>query len=214
MQGGFGQPPGGGGGFGQPPQGGGGFGAPPQGGGGFGAPPQGGGGGFGAPPQGGGGGFGAPPQGGGGFGAPPPGGFGQQGGQGGSGFGPPPASGPSVGAPPPAPPPGGAPGGGGGGEEPNNIGLFIAIAWLLLGLLGCLATGAAAATMGEGDAVMVSYLGVPLFISGVSAILIAPFLRTKGAGAAIGAPIGCGCAGFLVTAVMVAVFYQAIWPSL
>ncbi|GAB4209584.1 MAG: hypothetical protein OHK0013_29210 [Sandaracinaceae bacterium] len=165
-------------------------------------------GGFGQPP--GGGGFGAPPSG--GFGAPPPGGFGQQGGQGGSGFGPPPAYGPSVGAPPPAPTPG-APGGG-GEEPPNNIGLFIAIGWLLLGLLGCAATGVAAATMRESDAVMVSYLGVPLFISGMSAIVIAPFLRTKGAGAAIGAPIGCGCLGFFVTAVMVFVFYQAIWPSL
>jgi hypothetical protein len=107
--------------------------------------------------------------------------------------------------------PGGAPS---GEEPPNNIGLFIAIGWLLLGLLGCGATGLAAATMSQGDAVMVSYLGVPLFISGVSAILIAPLLRTKGAGAAIGAPIGCGCVGFLVTAVMVFVFYQAIWPSL
>ncbi|MFO0711030.1 MAG: hypothetical protein U0353_14380 [Sandaracinus sp.] len=208
MQGGFGQPPGGGGGFGQPPGGGGGFGAPP-GGGGFGAPPAGGGG-FGAPP-GGGGGFGAPPGGGGGFGAPPPGNFGQQGGGGGSGFGPPPAGGPSVGAPPPAP---GAPPPAGGGEgEPNNVGLILAGIWLTLGVLGCLGTGVAGA-MSESMGVNVSYLGIPMFFGGLGAISVAPFVRTKGTGAAIGAPIGCGCGGFIMATVLVGVFYAAIWPSL
>jgi hypothetical protein len=208
MQGGFGQPPGGGGGgFGQPPGGGGGFGAPP-GGGGFGTPAPQQQGGFGAPPPA--GGFGAPPGGGGGFGAPPPGNFGQQGGGGGSGFGPPPASGPSVGAPPPAP---GAPPPAGGEGEPNNVGLILAGIWLALGVLGCLGTGVAGA-MSESMGVNVSYLGVPMFFGGVSAMIVAPFLRTKGAGAAIGAPVGCGCLGFISAAVMVGVFYAAIWPSL
>ena len=117
-----------------------------------------------------------------------------------------------MGAPPPAPPPGGVPGGG-GEEPPNNIGLFIAGAWLALGILGCLGTGAAGA-MSESMGVNISYIGIPMFIGGLSAMIIAPFLRTKGAGAAIGAPVGCGCAGFLVGAVMLAVFFQAIWPSL
>lgn len=215
MQGGFGQPPGGGGGgFGQPPGGGGGFGAPP-GGGGFGTPPPGGGG-FGTPPPSGGGGFGAPPGGGGGFGAPPPGNFGQQGGQGGSGFGPPPAGGPSVGAPPPAAPPPGAPGGapgGGGGEEANNVGLILAGIWLAFGFLGCIGTGVAGA-MSESMGVNVSYLGIPMFFGGLGAMIVAPFVRTKGAGAAIGAPIGCGCGGFIMAVVMVGIFYAAIWPSL
>jgi hypothetical protein len=223
MQGGFGQPPGGGG-FGQPP-GGGGFGQPP-GGGGFGTPaPQQGGfgtpapqqGGFGAPaPQQGGFGTPAPQQGGfgspapqqGGFGAPPPGGFGSQGG--GSGFGPPPSGGPSVGAPPPAP---GAPPPGGEGE-PNNIGLILAALWLALGMLGCLGTGAAAVFASESAAVNVSYLGVPMFFAGTSAMLVAPFLRTKGAPLAIGAPVGCGCLGFLGSAAVVGLFYAMIWPSL
>lgn len=218
MQGGFGQPPGGGGGgFGQPP-GGGGFGQPPGGGGGFGtpAPQQQGGfgapppssGGFGAPPPGGGG-FGAPPPGGGGFGAPPPGGFGQQGGGGAPAFGPPPG-GPSVGAPPPAP---GAPPPSGGEGEPNNIGLIIAGLWLAVGLLGCVGTGVAGA-MSESMGVNISYLGIPMFFGGLGAISVAPFLRTKGAGAAIGAPIGCGCLGYIMATVLVGVFYTAIWPSL
>lgn len=218
MQGGFGQPPGGGnGGFGgntPPPQGG--FGAPPQQGGfggntpppqgGFGAPPpQGGFGGNTPPPQ---GGFGAPPQG--GFGAPPPGGFGQSGGGQHSGFGPPPASGPSVGAPPPA----GGPPPSGGEEPPNNIGLILAGLWLAAGLLGCLGTGGAAVALSESDAVMISYLGLPLFAGGFSAMIVAPFLRTKGAPAAIGAPLGCGCVAFLMSMVSIIVFYTAIWPSL
>ncbi len=209
MQGGFGQPPGGGGGgFGQPPGGGGGFGAPPpSGGGGFGTPAPQQQGGFGAPPPGGGG-FGAPPAGGGGFGAPPAGGFGQQGGGGAPAFGPPPG-GPSVGAPPPAP---GAPPPS-GGEEPNNIGLIIAGIWLAFGLLGCVGTGIAGA-MSESMGVNISYLGIPMFFGGTSAMIIAPFLRTKGAGAAIGAPIGCGCLGYIAATVMVGVFYAAIWPSL
>ena len=230
MQGGFGQPPGGGngGGFGQPPQGG--FGTPPPQQGGFGGntpPPQGGfggntpppQGGFGAPPQQGGfggntpppqGGFGAPPQG--GFGAPPQGGFGQTGGAQHSGFGPPPAGGPSVGAPPPPPMAGGQPPS--GGEPPNNIGLILAGLWLAAGMLGCLGTGVGAAMLSESDAVVISYLGLPLFAGGASAMIIAPFLRTKGAPAAIGAPLGCGCVGFLFAMVSIVVFYQAIWPSL
>lgn len=158
-----------------------------QGGGGYGQPP---GGGFGQPPgqPPGGGGYGQPP--GGGFGQPPSG-FGQQGG-----------------------PPQGAPGGPpGGGEPPNNVGVIIAGVWLAIGFLGCLATGAAGA-MSEQLGVNISYIGIPLFVGGVSAMIAAPFLRTKGAGAAIGAPVGCGCFGMLFGMVALVVFFQAIWPEL
>jgi len=105
-------------------------------------------------------------------------------------------------------------GGTGGEQPPNNIGLIIAGLWLALGLLGCLGTGAGVAMLSEGDAMTVSYLGLPLFAGGVSAMIIAPFLRTKGAPAAIGAPIGCGCAGFLMAMVSILIFYATIWDSL
>lgn len=105
-------------------------------------------------------------------------------------------------------------GGAGGDQPPNNIGLIIAGLWLAVGVLGCLATAAGVVMLGESDAVTVSYLGLPLFAGGASAMIIAPFLRTKGAPAAIGAPIGCGCAGFLAAMVSIIVFYTAIWPSL
>ena len=118
------------------------------------------------------------------------------------------------GQPPQGAPPGQPPQPATAGEAPNNIGLILAGLWLAVGMLGCLATGAGAAMLGEGDAVMVSYLGLPLFAGGVSAMIVAPFLRTKGAPAAIGAPIGCGCAGFLFSVVAIVVLYQAIWPSL
>jgi len=62
--------------------------------------------------------------------------------------------------------------------------------------------------------VNVSYLGIPMFIGGTSAMIIAPFLRTKGTPLAVGAPIGCGCLGFMMGGVALGVFFTAIWPSL
>jgi hypothetical protein len=97
--------------------------------------------------------------------------------------------------------------------EATNIGLIIAGVWLALGFLGCVGTGVAGA-MSETLGMNVSYLGVPLFFSGVVAMGVAPFLRTKGQGVAIGTPVGCGCGTFLFAGVMVGVFYVAIWPSL
>jgi len=97
--------------------------------------------------------------------------------------------------------------------EVTNIGLIIAGIWLALGFLGCIGTGVAGA-MSETLGMNVSYLGVPLFFSGVVAMSVAPFLRTKGQGAAIGAPLGCGCGTFVFAVVLVGVFYVAIWPSL
>jgi hypothetical protein len=136
----------------------------------------------------------------GGYGQPPGGGFGQppQGG----GYGPPQGG-----------PPMGPPGGPQGGEPPTNIGLIIAGVWLAIGFLGCLATGVAGA-MSEQLGVNLSYIGMPLFFGGVSAMIVAPFLRTKGQGPAIGAPIGCGCLGFMAGAVGLVVFFQVIWPEL
>jgi hypothetical protein len=133
---------------------------------------------------------------GGGYGQPP-----------GGGYGPPQGGGyqQPQGGPPQGPP--------GGGEPPNNVGVIIAGVWLALGVFGCLGTGLAGA-MSESMGVDVSYIGVPLFISGASAMIVAPFLRTKGTGAAIGAPVGCGCLGFIFAAAALMVFYTAIWPSL
>ena len=100
-----------------------------------------------------------------------------------------------------------------GAPEASNIGLIIAGLWLGLGLLGCIGTGVAGA-MSETLGMNVSYLGVPLFFSGVVAMIVAPFVRTKGQGPAIGAPVGCGCGTFLFAGVLLGVFYVAIWPSL
>jgi hypothetical protein len=140
------------------------------------------------------GGWGQPPGGGGGYGQPP----------GGGGYGPP------QGGPPP-----GSPGGpsGPGDEQPNNIGLIIAGVWLAIGTMGCLGTGLAGA-MSEQLGVNLSYIGIPLFVGGLAAMIVAPFLRTKGQGAAIGAPVGCGCVGVLFGFVALVVFFQAIWPLL
>lgn len=106
-----------------------------------------------------------------------------------------------------APPSGSAP------AESTNVGLIIAGLWLGLGLLACIGTGVAGA-MSETLGMNVSYLGVPLFFSGVVAMCVAPFVRAKGQGVAIGAPLGCGCGMFLFAGVLLGVFYVAIWPSL
>lgn len=97
--------------------------------------------------------------------------------------------------------------------ETTNVGLIIAGLWLGLGLLSCVATGVAGA-MSETMGMNVSYFGVPMFFAGLGAMIVAPFVRTKGTPVAVGAPIGCGCGGFLLAGVALGVFYAAIWPSL
>lgn len=97
---------------------------------------------------------------------------------------------------------------------PTNIGLFLGLAWLLVGIVACLGTGAAAAVLGEGDAVVVSYLLVPIAVAGLVAPIAGAATRTQSQAVAIGSPVGCGCVTMMLTMVAVIVFYQAIWPSL
>lgn len=102
---------------------------------------------------------------------------------------------------------------GGPPPEANDVGLIIAGIWLALGLFSCIGTGLAGA-MSESLGVNVSYLGVPLFVGGLGAMVVAPFVRTKGPEVAIGAPIGCGCGGAIFALASLVLFYVAIWPSL
>lgn len=102
----------------------------------------------------------------------------------------------------------------GGATQPSWAGVIVGGAMFALGLLGCLATGVAAATLGEGDAVMVSYLGVPLTLAGLVAPIAALVVRQKELPVAVGVPVGCGCLTAVATVVGVVVFYTAIWPSL
>lgn len=96
---------------------------------------------------------------------------------------------------------------------PTSVGLIVAGLWLALGLFGCIGTGLLGA-MSESAGVNASYLGVPLFFGGLFAMIVAPLVRSKGQAVAIGAPVGVGCAGFLVAFAALVVFYVAIWPSL
>lgn len=114
-------------------------------------------------------------------------------------------------------------GGGGGGVPPasatpeapatTNVGLILALVWLFFGFVGCIATALAGVTS-ESLGVTVSYVGMPLLLGGIGAVIVAPFVRGKGQAAAIGAPIGCGCLGALVGFVATVVFFVAIFPSL
>jgi len=97
--------------------------------------------------------------------------------------------------------------------ETHHAGLIIAGIGLALGALSCIGTGLAGATS-ESLGVSVRYVGVPLFVGGLGAMAVAPFVRNRGAGAAIGAPLGCGCGGFSIALLLLVVFYVAIWPSL
>ena len=97
---------------------------------------------------------------------------------------------------------------------PTNVGLFVGLALFALGTLSCLGTGAAAALLRERDAVMVSYLTVPLILGGLIAPIVGLVTRGQSAPVSGGAAGGCGCLTMVVAAVGVVVFYQAIWPSL
>src|SRR5262245_38377766 len=96
----------------------------------------------------------------------------------------------------------------------NNIGLVLAILWFFAGVLGCAGAGAVAALMSESLGVLASYFGYPLFVGGLAALLIAPFVRRSGAGVAVGAPVGCGCLGMIATFFLVVVFFAVIFPAL
>lgn len=97
---------------------------------------------------------------------------------------------------------------------PSWIGLIVSGVMFLFGLFGCVATGLAAAMAHESDAMTVAYVGVPLALAGVVAPIVAAIVRTQQPAVAIGAPVGCGCATFVVGVVGIVVFFTAIWPSL
>lgn len=100
------------------------------------------------------------------------------------------------------------------GPQPTKLGLIVGALWLMLGLAGALITAIMAITQSEQTAVDVSMVGLPLFFSGVVAMLVAPFVRKKSKGAAIGAPIGCGCGTLLFGIAGMVLFFAAIWPAL
>ena len=84
----------------------------------------------------------------------------------------------------------------------------------LLGTLGCLATGFAAASAGEGDAIVVSYIGIPLALGGVVAPIAALLVREKDLPISIGVPVGCGCGTAVASIVGLVVFFTLVWPDL
>lgn len=99
-------------------------------------------------------------------------------------------------------------------QEPTWAGVIAGGVMFLCGLFGCVATGLAAAVASESDAVMVSYLGVPLALGGVVAPIAAALVRRQQMPVAVGVPVGCGCATIVASVVGLVVFYTAIWPSL
>jgi hypothetical protein len=96
----------------------------------------------------------------------------------------------------------------------TNVGLILAVAWFLLGILGCAGAGFAIGFVSESMGILASYLGFPLLAGGMAALLVAPFLRKSGTPAAVGAPLGCGCLGMGVTLGVVVIFFAVIFPSL
>jgi len=98
--------------------------------------------------------------------------------------------------------------------EPTWFGVIAGTVMFLVGLFGCAATGLAAATASESDAMIVSYFGVPLALGGVVAPIAAAFVRRQPLPIAIGVPVGCGCATIMAGVVAMVVFFTAIWPSL
>lgn len=107
----------------------------------------------------------------------------------------------------PAQPPGSPP-------KPTHVGVILGGLWAAVGLLGALATGVVAATQSEQTGVDASMIGVPLFFSGLVAVVTAFIVRRKSKGVAMGAPVGCGCGSLVAGVLMMVLFYAAIWPSL
>ena len=99
-------------------------------------------------------------------------------------------------------------------QLPTNVGLFVGLAFFALGTLSCLGTGAAAAVLREPDAVMVSYLTVPMIFGGLVAPIVGLITRGQSAPVSGGASAGCGCLTMMTAVVAVVAFYQLIWPSL
>jgi hypothetical protein len=98
--------------------------------------------------------------------------------------------------------------------RPSWIGVGIGVVMFLLGMLGCIATGLAAASASEADAVIVSYLGVPLALAGVVAPIAALIVREKDLPISIGVPVGCGCATAVASVVALVVFFTLVFPQL
>jgi hypothetical protein len=98
--------------------------------------------------------------------------------------------------------------------RPSWIGVGIGVAMFLLGMLGCLATGLAAGSASEDDAVVVSYIGIPLALAGVVAPIAALLVRERVLPVSIGVPVGCGCATAVASTVGLVVFFTLVWPSL
>jgi hypothetical protein len=98
--------------------------------------------------------------------------------------------------------------------RPSWIGVGIGVAMFLLGTLGCIATGLAAANASEDDAVVVAYLGIPLALAGLVAPIAALVVREKDLPISIGVPVGCGCATMVASVVGLVVFFTVVWPAL
>ena len=98
--------------------------------------------------------------------------------------------------------------------EPSWIGVGISVVMFLLGTLGCIATGLAAASASEGDAVVVSYIGIPLALAGLVAPIAALMVRRRDLPISIGVPVGCGCGTAVASIVLLVVFFTLVWPSL
>ena len=90
----------------------------------------------------------------------------------------------------------------------------IGVVMFLLGTVGCLATGLAAASASEDDAIVVAYLGIPLALAGLVAPIAALLVREKDLPVSIGVPVGCGCGTVVASVVLLVVFFTLVWPTL
>jgi hypothetical protein len=104
-------------------------------------------------------------------------------------------------------------------SEEKKPGCLWPAAWLILGLLGTIiaavAVGLSAADSESAGMLATQVVAFPVgaLWSGGLVALIVHFMKS-GKGVRIGAPLGCGCLGGIIMAVLVVVFFTAIFPSL
>lgn len=105
-------------------------------------------------------------------------------------------------------------------EEGSKPGFAMPILWGVLALVFCTLScaGVGFAAMGsESDGVAaLSYASFPFcfFSSAALGGLIFHFAVPRPSAARTAGPIGCGCGGGILGAILVVIFFSAIWPSL
>jgi hypothetical protein len=95
--------------------------------------------------------------------------------------------------------------------QPSRLGLGLALGWLVVTVLGCLANLALVFT--PEIAINVSLVSVPLVVSGWGAVAGAAITRRRGATAALVGPLVGAGVGLVLGVITIGGVYSLFWPG-